>query len=84
MLVFLAAIIFSWRSGDISPANPYGAKTLEAQIPTPVPHENFAVLPVVTSDPYGYGVPDPYETADDAALAAGEGGDPTKMKVGAQ
>jgi cytochrome c oxidase subunit 1 len=84
MLVFLAAIIFSWRSGDISPANPYGAKTLEAQIPTPVPHENFAVLPVVTSDPYGYGVPDPYETADDAALAAGEGGDPTKMRVGAQ
>lgn len=84
MLVFLASIIFSWKSGEIAPANPYGAKTLEAQIPTPVPHENFAVLPVVTSDPYGYGVPDPYETADDAALAAAEGGDPTKMKVGAK
>ena len=66
------------------PANPYGAQTLAAQIPTPVPHENFAVLPVVTSDPYGYGIPDPYERADDAALAAAEGGDPTKMKVGAK
>jgi len=28
--------------------------------------ENFPVLPVVTSDPYGYGVPDPYDAPDDA------------------
>jgi len=79
MLIFLAAIINSWRSGQLAPANPYGAKTLEAQIPTPVPPENFAVLPVITSDPYGYGSPDPYELEDEARRAALEGGEPAKV-----
>ena len=60
MLIFLAAMIRSWRHGAPAPANPWGAKTLEWQVPTPVPLENFEVLPVVTSDPYDYGVPDPY------------------------
>ena len=60
MLIFLYAIITSWRGGTIAPANPWGSKTLEWQTQTPVPLENFPVLPVVTSDPYGYGVPDPY------------------------
>jgi hypothetical protein len=27
-------------------------------VPTPVPLENFEVLPIITSDPYGYGVPE--------------------------
>ena len=40
-------------------SNPWGAKTLEWQTETPVPLENFPVLPVVTSDPYDYGVPEP-------------------------
>jgi len=79
MLIFLAAIINSWRSGQLAPANPYGAKTLEAQVPTPVPPENFAVLPVITSDPYGYGSPDPYELEDEARRAALEGGEPAKV-----
>ena len=54
-LIFLGAIITSWRSGQPAPANPWGAKTLEWQVPTPVPLENFDTLPVVTSDPYQYG-----------------------------
>jgi cytochrome c oxidase subunit 1 len=58
MLIFLAAIIHSWRSGEVAPANPWGSKTLEWQVPTPVPLENFEVLPIITSDPYGYGVPE--------------------------
>jgi cytochrome c oxidase subunit 1 len=70
MLIFLAAIISSWKSGQIAPANPWGSKSLEWQTPTPVPLENFAVLPVITERPYNYGVPDPYdkefETADDS------------------
>lgn len=61
MLFFLAAIIYSWRSGDPASSNPWGSKSLEWQTPTPVPLENFAVLPVVTERPYNYGVPDPYE-----------------------
>jgi cytochrome c oxidase subunit 1 len=61
MLVFLYAIITSWRGGAIASSNPWASKSLEWQTETPVPLENFPVLPVVTSDPYDYGVPDPYD-----------------------
>ena len=61
MLIFLGAIISSWKYGVKAPSNPWGSKSLEWQTPTPVPLENFAVLPVVTERPYNYGVPDPYE-----------------------
>ena len=53
--VLLYAIVHSWRHGEIAPANPWGAKTLEWQVPTPVPLENFLVEPVVVADAYGYG-----------------------------
>ena len=55
MLTLLWAVIHSWRFGIIAPMNPWGAKTLEWTVPYPVPLENFDVLPIVTSDPYGYG-----------------------------
>lgn len=58
MLTLLYAVVTSWRHGPLAPANPWGAKTLEWQVPNPIPLENFTVLPVVTADPYGYGVPD--------------------------
>jgi len=57
MLIFLYAIVHSWRNGEPAPGNPWGGKTLEWQVPTPVPLENFAVPPVVTSDFYSYGEP---------------------------
>ena len=66
MLIFLYAIITSWRRGEKASSNPWGAKTLEWQTATPVPLENFPVLPVVTSDPYGYGVPDPYAAIEES------------------
>jgi cytochrome c oxidase subunit 1 len=59
MLIFLAAIMTSWRSGAVASSNPWQAQTLDWQTATPVPLENFPVLPVVTSLPYNYGVPDP-------------------------
>ena len=55
MLILLWAIIHSWRNGVKAKDNPWSAKTLEWQTPTPVPLENFDTPPVVTSDPYGYG-----------------------------
>lgn len=55
MLVLLHGLISSWRSGIPAPRNPWQAKTLEWSVPNPIPLENFPVLPVVTSDPYGYG-----------------------------
>ncbi|MFN8126114.1 MAG: cbb3-type cytochrome c oxidase subunit I [Candidatus Nanopelagicales bacterium] len=63
-LIFLYAIITSWRGGAIASHNPWASNTLEWQTSTPVPLENFPVLPVVTSDPYDYGVPDPYDTPE--------------------
>jgi len=83
MLIFLYAVIHSWRSGEIAPANPWGGKTLEWQVPTPVPLENFAVLPVVTSDFYGYsengharrGAHAAEPEAEPAPVASGHGGD---------
>jgi cytochrome c oxidase subunit 1 len=56
-LVLLYAIIHSWRHGRVAPANPWHGKTLEWQVPTPVPLENFLVEPVVTSGPYTWGDP---------------------------
>lgn len=58
MLIFLYVIISSWRSGVIAPANPWKSKTLEWTVPNPIPLENFETLPIVTSDPYGYGKQD--------------------------
>jgi cytochrome c oxidase subunit 1 len=55
MLVLLYGVISSWTSGAMAPMNPWFAKTLEWSVPNPVPLENFDVLPVVTSDAYGYG-----------------------------
>ena len=63
-LVFLYCIIHSWRHGEVAPANPWHAKSLEWMVPTPVPLENFLVDPVVTADPYGYGEPEPTAEPD--------------------
>src|SRR5674476_886468 len=54
MLFLLYAVISSWRHGVLAPSNPWGSKTLEWTVPNPIPLENFEVLPVVTSDAYGY------------------------------
>lgn len=61
MLIFLAAIITSWRSGQPSGNNPWASKSLEWQTATPVPLDNFPVLPVITGPLYDYGVPDPLD-----------------------
>ena len=58
-LVLLYCLIDAWRHGKPAPANPWQAKSLEWKVPTPVPLVNFLVDPVVTSDPYGFGEPEP-------------------------
>ncbi len=73
MLVLLYAVVSSWRHGPIAPANPWGAKTLEWTVPNPIPLENFEVLPVVISDPYGYGEGDPEPTHAPAERLTGVG-----------
>ena len=76
-VIFLYAIITSWHDGKPAPMNPWAAQTLEWTVPNPVPLENFKVLPVVTSAPYNYGVPDPY-----AAQVTDVGDETSKTKAG--
>ncbi|CAB4969608.1 MAG: hypothetical protein F2840_16115 [Actinobacteria bacterium] len=71
MLIFMYVVISSWSRGAIASSNPWKAKTLEWQVPTPVPLENFDVLPIITSDPYGYGRPSPDLAATDQAPKEG-------------
>jgi cytochrome c oxidase subunit 1 len=56
-LVFLYNIIASWRFGPRADANPWRAKTLEWQVPSPPPKFNFDEVPTVVGGPYEYGVP---------------------------
>jgi cytochrome c oxidase subunit 1 len=42
-------------NGEKAPDNPYGSLSLEWQVPSPPPHENFEEIPVVTDWTYGYG-----------------------------
>ncbi|MGZ6308342.1 MAG: cytochrome c oxidase subunit I [Ktedonobacterales bacterium] len=55
--VFFYNVVYSWFYGEKAVANPWNALSLEWQVPTPVPLENFEEIPVVTSGPYGYGTP---------------------------
>ena len=57
MLVFVWNLIWSLvfvRQPAVE--NPWASRGLEWQVPTPVPVDNFARIPVITSGPYEYGV----------------------------
>lgn len=56
-LLFLYNAIVSWVRGPVAKANPWGARTLEWQVSSPPPLENFDHEPEVIGDPYGYGIP---------------------------
>ncbi len=57
MLVFVFNLIRSARVGAPAPANPWRSRSLEWQIPSPPPEENYPAPPVVVGNPYDYGVP---------------------------
>jgi cytochrome c oxidase subunit 1 len=54
--LFVANVAWSLWRGRRAPANPWEATTLEWTAPSPPPHGNFAVEPVVYRWPYEYGV----------------------------
>ena len=65
ILVFLINIIMStvfWR--ERAPANPWQSRSLEWQLPSPPPPQNFERIPVVLSSPYDYGIKDAPPVAD--------------------
>ena len=56
MLLFLYNLVWSLAfAKKPAGANPWGSRSIEFQLPSPVPVHNFDRLPVFTSDPYGYG-----------------------------
>jgi cytochrome c oxidase subunit I len=58
---FLVNAIWCWFYGEKAERNPWNALTLEWQTSSPPEIENFDVLPVLTTGPYDYGVPEEEE-----------------------
>jgi cytochrome c oxidase subunit 1 len=56
--IFLGNFIWSLFAGKKAEQNPWQANTLEWSAPTPPPHGNFAVQPVVYRGPYEYSSPE--------------------------
>jgi cytochrome c oxidase subunit 1 len=55
-LVFVANLIWSWVFARIPAGdNPWGSKSIEFQLPSPVPVHNFDRIPTFGPDPYPYG-----------------------------
>ncbi len=77
MLIMLANLVWSLVvRREPAEANPWQSKSLEWQLPSPVPVYNFERIPVINSAPYSYGVPDAPAVGDftGPAVLAGEGG----------
>jgi cytochrome c oxidase subunit 1 len=69
MLLFAGNVIYSWFfSARPALANPWHARALEWQVPTPVPAANFARVPVILAGPYDYGIPNAPPVADFGGL----------------
>ena len=69
-LLFFVNLMWSmFISPEKAPANPWDSLGLEWQTATPVPSHNFDRIPVITTDPYGYGetpTPAPVYAASDS------------------
>ena len=75
MLVFLANIVWTQLLvREPAGANPWLSKSLEWQLPSPVPSYNFERIPVINSAPYSYGIPDAPPVADFGRPAVLPGG----------
>jgi cytochrome c oxidase subunit I len=58
-LPFIVNMIASWMHGKKASDNPWRAIGLEWMVSSPPPVENFEEIPVVVSEPYGYGKSEP-------------------------
>ncbi len=58
MIIFLVNVIWSLLFARIpSEINPWGSKSVEWQLPSPIPLHDFEQMPVFDADPYPYGEP---------------------------
>jgi cytochrome c oxidase subunit I len=64
ILLFFVNILSSLRNGKKSGPNPWGARTLDWQIPSPPHYYNFKNIPTVYGLPYDFSQPLPYRGLD--------------------
>ncbi|MDP2951922.1 MAG: cbb3-type cytochrome c oxidase subunit I, partial [Chloroflexota bacterium] len=57
VLIFFINLVRSATRGAPAPANPWRSRTLEWQVSSPPPEDNFPAAPRVVGPPYGYGIP---------------------------
>ncbi len=71
MLIFIFNTVYSMIFvREPAEANPWHSKSIEWQLPTPVPVHNFDEIPVFDSDPYPYGTPVPIPAVRPASAGA--------------
>jgi cytochrome c oxidase subunit 1 len=56
VLIAFANIIYSAARGPVAEANPWRSRSPEFQLPSPLPHHNYAEPVVVIGEPYDYGL----------------------------
>jgi cytochrome c oxidase subunit 1 len=61
ILLFFINMLISMRAGKKAGPNPWGARTLEWQIPSPPHYYNFKHIPTVFGLPYDFSLPLPYK-----------------------
>jgi len=72
-LVFVSHVVRAWIRGPQAAGNPWRARTLEWQVPSPPPEGNFPSPPQVVGHPYDYGVPGAVHAVVAVAGGAGPG-----------
>ena len=55
LIMMVYNLIRGIKHGAVAPANPWHGVTLEWQIPSPPPHENFDEIPEIRTQPYFFG-----------------------------
>lgn len=56
VLIMVYNLVRSARHGDVAEANPWGSRSPEFQIPSPVPEQSYTRPPIVVGEPYDYGL----------------------------
>jgi cytochrome c oxidase subunit 1 len=83
-IILVLNFFLSMRRGKVAGPNPWRANTLEWQIPSPPPHENFPAIPTVYRGPYEYSAPEhdsdlwPQDEPPPAPLGGGDSRSPRR------
>jgi cytochrome c oxidase subunit 1 len=58
ILIFFVNLVVSLRRGKVAVSNPWRSRSLEFQLPSPLPAHNYSQPIEVVGEPYDYGLPD--------------------------